>query len=82
VSLSNLFAGFSALYDENVSAGTGDASVASLGVSGDLRTPDAGSPLVDAGVSASADVPVPAVDLLGTARPQGAGVDVGAVERD
>ena len=44
---------------------------------GSLLEVDAGSPAVDSGRAAGA----PAVDLDGTARPQGAGVDRGAHER-
>jgi parallel beta-helix repeat protein len=52
-----------------------DAQLFSDPAAGDL-TLHAGSPAIDAGVANNA----PATDLEGTARPQGAGIDVGAYE--
>ncbi len=40
-----------------------------------------GSPAIDSGATAADFAAVPAVDVLGTARPQGAGVDRGAFEQ-
>jgi CSLREA domain-containing protein len=44
------------------------------------REPMAGSPLIDASAGSSI-YPCPATDIRGTARPVGAGCDIGAVER-
>ncbi len=64
---------------------TGTGNIASdpqfVNVSGDMSTWDLrlrlGSPCIDAGTSESA----PAADILGVARPQGQGFDMGAYER-
>lgn len=78
----NLFDGFPVLYDGgSTSTGTNDLiDVDPLFADDDLRL-QAASPAVDSGASSSQVASVPAVDLEGTARPQGAGVDRGAYEQ-
>lgn len=63
---------------------TGDAKLGPLANNGGLTAtalPAADSPLIDAGGSAAPDL-CPTTDQRGVLRPQGAGCDIGAVERD
>ena len=63
---------------------TGDAKlgpIADNGGPGPTVLPAADSPLIDAGGSAAPDL-CPARDQRGVTRPQGAGCDIGALERD
>jgi hypothetical protein len=74
----NLLNGFSQYYlNGGTSSGANDLLGQDPQFTGSLLEVDAGSPAVDSGRAAGA----PAVDLDGTARPQGAGVDRGAHER-
>ena len=77
----NLFSGFVSAYGGGASGGPGDVVGQDPQFTGPRLDVAAGSPAVDAGASAAAFPDVPAVDVDGTARPQGAAVDIGAHER-
>ena len=77
----NLFFGFQAPYDAALSGGPGDLVGQDPQFTSDRLEVAAGSPAVDAGASQAAFPDVPADDVDGTARPQGAAVDIGAHEQ-
>ncbi|MEM6288941.1 MAG: PKD domain-containing protein, partial [Bacteroidota bacterium] len=77
----NLLFGFAAAYGGGASGGAGDViGLDPLFANGRLEV-SASSPAVDAGATAATYPDVPSTDIDGTARPQGAAVDIGAHEQ-
>ena len=77
----NLLFGFESAYGGGAGGGGNDVTGQDPQFTGDRLDVAASSPAVDAGASSGAFPDVPAADIDGTARPQGAAVDIGAHER-
>ncbi|MEO0855514.1 MAG: choice-of-anchor Q domain-containing protein [Bacteroidota bacterium] len=79
----NVFFNFSAVFERGSSStGTNNIVGSDPRLMGDVLELGAGSPALNAGATPAQYDAVPAVDFDGTARPQGAGYDIGAHERE
>lgn len=78
----NLWFGFDTMYKNgSTSSGANELTAQSPQFQNDLLEVPATSPVVDAGASTTSYPNVPSADYNGTARPTGAGFDIGAYEQ-